>query len=581
MRRSSHRCLLKSRSSRGVLCLLDLRAWALLCTAIPTGAQAAPASDSTPETTAKDAPAPEAPANEGVTTEAGIKDAPASEQETSEAPAPQAEKKESAAGEAAPAESPRTLRVEVRREIEDGVEYEVRREWYEDEVKDAPSSEVLDQLPEDVRNMLPPEVREQLSASNDDAGTTRVMIVRQDDEDEDEDEAEAKVTATLKDGLRIAVPAGNHDLWFHPGVAYWMISQNTRGTTFGAEDIDGKTRVRQQIRANFDMGWGPLRAFMQVQDARDWGFEQSTVSNDGNIDLHQGFVAVRGSSNDGTLGGNIRLGRQEIWVGTRRLFAERPWNTNGQSFDALRLRGHAGKVRADLWAAMLAKPDSFDVDDGISVRTYQTRGGYVGMGVIGWDPLPAVSVEAMTAWVAEDKSEGDLQGQRRLASPGLRVFGDPVEGLRYDVEGYVQWGREPAVNRDHFAWAAAGTLSYTLRKEFDPKFHVGYSIASGEACDGDPSLGETCNDAAEGTRDFFDFYRRRHGYQGIVDMALWRNIRDLEAGVQLQLERRVRVNVDYHYFQLQEPTGRWWKVPEDLVGAGWDPQNRSRNLGHE
>lgn len=459
----------------------------------------------------------------------------------------------------------RVRRVEVRREFKDGVEYEVRKEWYEEDGQPDTPDDVLGELPEDLRRML---------------------IIRREEEREEDSKGEAEqsaanVTADLDGGLKITVPAGAHEFWFHPGIGYWMIGQTTQGTTFGADAIDSRTRVRQQIRASFGMGWGPLRTFMQVQDARAWGFEASTVSNDANLDLHQGFVEVSGVKAGGALAGSVTLGRQEIWVGTRRLFAERPWNTNGQAFDALRLRGSAGKLRADMWAAMLAKPGSFAVDDGITVQNYQTRGGYVGMSVVGWDPLPEISVEAMTAWIAEDKSANDLVGQRRIASPGLRVFGAPIKGLKYDVEGYVQWGRAPGGNRDHFAWAAAGTVSYTLEKTMAPRFTVGYSIASGEACTGDPARGEPCSTTEEGTRDFFDFYRRRHGYQGINDMALFRNIRDLEAGVQLQVERRVRVNLDYHFFQLHEATGRWWKLPNDLVGAGWDPTNDANNLGHE
>ena len=503
-----------------------------------------------------------------------------------EAPTPKlTESKEGAPSENAPSEDAPSedappegaRRVEVRVEVKDGVEYELRREWYEEDTESGAVADSFDRLPEDVRRMLPPDLQDLESAD----GQHVVIIRREEEVEEEEDEDEAKITANLKDGLKISVPAGAHDLWFHPGVGYWIIAQNVQGMTFGAAAIDTRTRVRQQIRANFDMGWGPLRTFMQVQDARAWGFEDSTVSNDANLDLHQGFVQARGENASGSLGGSVTLGRQEIWVGTRRLFAERPWNTNGQAFDALRLRGHAGKFRADMWAAMLAKPDSFSVDDGVTVQQYQTRGGYVGMSVLGWDPLPAVSVEAMTAWIAEDKSEEDLRGQRRIASPGLRVFGTPIKGLHYDVEAYMQWGQQPAANRDHFAWAAAGTVSYTLDKAVKPRFLLGYTIASGEACTGDPALGEPCNSDAEGTRDFFDFYRRRHGYQGINDMALWRNIRDLEAGVQLQVERRVRLNLDYHFFQLQETTGRWWKLPDNLVGAGWDPTNDDHNLGHE
>ena len=450
-----------------------------------------------------------------------------------------------------PSQEARPVRVEVETRVVDGVEIRSRREWYA-----AP-----DPAPAVEPNAAGP--------SQDDAAA------------DDDGAATPRVTGSLKDGMRLEVPAGEHGFWLQPSVRYWLISQTRRNVTYGAQPEDGETKVRQQVRLGMRMGWGPLEVFGQVQDARDWGFEESTTSNDANVDLHQGYVRLNGASTKNSAKGEILLGRQEIWVGTRRLFAERPWNTVSQSFDALRMRGSIGSFRADLWAAMLARPRTFTIDDGISERAYRTRGSYVGMGVVGWDIRPEVSVEARTAWIAEDRSEEDVNQRRVIASPGLRIFGDPFPGLRYDVEGYVQTGQAPTADRRHFAWAAAGTLSYQLDQTTQPRFTVGYTIASGASCEGDSSAGDTCDDSNSATSDFFDFYRRRHGYQGIADQILWRNMRDLEVGTRLQLERRVRLDVDYHFFQLQEATGRWWKVPENLVGAGWDASNRERTLGHE
>ena len=62
---------------------------------------------------------------------------------------------------------------------------------------------------------------------------------------------------------------------------------------------------------------------------------------------------------------------------------------------------------------------------------------------------------------------------------------------------------------------------------------------------------------------------------------MFRNIRDLEVGVHLQPEARVKLALDYHYFQLHNPKGVWWRVPENVVGQGWDPDNDDNNLGHE
>ncbi|MGB1014800.1 MAG: hypothetical protein ACPG4T_11750, partial [Nannocystaceae bacterium] len=52
-------------------------------------------------------------------------------------------------------------------------------------------------------------------------------------------------------------------------------------------------------------------------------------------------------------------------------------------------------------------------------------------------------------------------------------------------------------------------------------------------------------------------------------------------GLGLAPHKVLKLNVDYHFFQLQQPQGRWWRVPDNLVAGGWSPNNQSRNLGHE
>ncbi len=363
-------------------------------------------------------------------------------------------------------------------------------------------------------------------------------------------------------------------LSFVPGLRYWVRGFGRQVTSFDASAPAHQYGIIHQARLHARASYGPVSAFVQLQDARTWGFEQSTTSNDANTDLHQGYFDLAGAT--GKLSGSLRLGRQEIIIGSRRLFAERPWNPNGQSFDALRLRGSSTVVELDVFAAMLAPPRTIEAQvDGEDV-SISTRGGYVGGAYLTIHAHPAIAIDAAMFWDYEGPTATDLNRDRRIISPGVRLHGQPVRGWNYELEGYYQAGAQ--FRLPHRAWALAALTSYEFDVDTRPTPYLGYTLASGQSCP--PSEDGTCA-LGERSTEFFDFYRRRHGYQGIADLALMRNIGDLETGVGLKPHSKLGLNVDYHLFHLQQPDGRWWRVPDNLVGAGFDPQNQARLLGQE
>lgn len=369
---------------------------------------------------------------------------------------------------------------------------------------------------------------------------------------------------------------------FTPGVHAFLRGEGRINPDFAADaGAENQAAVLERVRLQLLANWGPVSGFVQFQDARSWGFEGSTVSNEANTDLHQGWMELGGKKND--LSGFIRLGRQQINIGNQRLIGALGWAATARSFDTIMLHGQAGRFKLDLFGAMLQMPGQVSAPDPMDPMapdlTANTAGNQLVGLVFGADIHDAIKAELVGLYERADARNGALGFERNIANTGLRLFGEPVKGLKYDAEGNVQFGNNQT--RKHFAWAWAARVDYVYGKpKVKPGVHVGYAMASGEACTGDPSAGEACGNAQ--SREFFNFYPTNHMHYGFVDLLGWRNMRELEAGVMIAIPAVLKkLEVKYHFQQLNDPTGRWSNAGGASVGAGWDPTNTARTLGHQ
>jgi hypothetical protein len=66
-----------------------------------------------------------------------------------------------------------------------------------------------------------------------------------------------------------------------------------------------------------------------------------------------------------------------------------------------------------------------------------------------------------------------------------------------------------------------------------------------------------------------------------MDLVSASNTRTLTLRTWLRPDETVKISLDYNFFQLHHPDGKWTYNNGALVGRGWDPDNDQRNLGHE
>lgn len=347
-------------------------------------------------------------------------------------------------------------------------------------------------------------------------------------------------------------------------------------------DFDGSqgtdpTDVLQRVRLSLKATFRNLTGYVELQDARAWGFEASTVSNEANTDLHQGYLQLSGQ-----LGKNdyfLRAGRQEVNLGSKRMISNLGWAPNARSFDTLRGQLKTQRYTVDALAAILSPVASISVtDDSTDPPTQETidsRGSQLLSLHFAAHFHPAFNGELHLLKISQRPTAANPNLDREVFSPGARLLGKPLPGLQYELEGYLQTGN--VGERDHVAWAHATKLGYELvGVNGKPGAFVRFSMASGEPCE--PNADGECN--AEKSEEFFNFFPLNHAYYGLVDLFGWRNLRDWELGAQFRPSATTMLSVGYHYFQLQEPTGRWSSAGGATIAAA-NPDNDDRDLGHE
>ncbi|MCA9637836.1 MAG: alginate export family protein, partial [Myxococcales bacterium] len=362
-----------------------------------------------------------------------------------------------------------------------------------------------------------------------------------------------------------------------PSLEYYIRGQSRFNANLDPVSGDRRHDLVQRVRLGVLGAYGPVSAFVQMQDVRQWGFEPSTTSNDGNTDLHQGYLDVAGERGDRR--GYVRVGRQEINIGDGRFIANRNWNTQAQSFDALRLHGEAGRFTGDAAVFMLAPPRDFTVadpgGDPALDQTIHTRGTYAGFVNLNGKFHRAIEADLLALGASERPTPAAPTNNRDIIMAGLRLHGEPLKGFIYDVQGYGQGGKNQGLR--HQAWAALAGVGYTADHRLRPGTLIRYAYATGQACTGDPSTG--CNNTT--STEFYRFYGLRHAYYGLMDQVALSNLRELEAQAFMTPHETLSLNLSYHFFQLDQASGRWQNGPDQNVGRVFDPTNTDRNLGQE
>jgi len=194
------------------------------------------------------------------------------------------------------------------------------------------------------------------------------------------------------------------------------------------EDID---LFLERIRINLTFTLNDqIEVFFQPQDQRAWGDEVSVLSDETNLDVHQGFVLVKELLTPGL---SLKAGRQELSYGDQRLVSPLDWSNIGRAWDGAKLRYAPGDWWVEAFYTVIQEVQGAEDDNdfwGVYASLVSLKDHEFDAYVFG-------------RWFNGNNSVGepaaDVGNDRRDLTYGLRMKGK-MGGFDYTAEGMLQSG---------------------------------------------------------------------------------------------------------------------------------------------
>lgn len=319
-----------------------------------------------------------------------------------------------------------------------------------------------------------------------------------------------------------------------------------------------------------------LRVFIQLQDSRTFGAEGTTVGfanagvENSILDIHQGYFDVKKLFD---LPLTVRVGRQEITWGDHRVIGNFVWSNYGRVFDGGRFLWDTDTIHAEVIATTVDEDGYFGVDgsNNSDESMYAAQLAFKKL-------VPGALLELMYIHKNDqDASAGNATlaatGNSRVGDDGLpsnrpgvvihdigaRIDGKlpNLDAVDYTLEAHGQFGDYGGMTQQ--AWAFAGRAGYTCKEvAWKPRFGVEYDFASGD------------DDSTDSKHETFDnLYPTNHwqGNYGFIDLLSWQNIHDFRGNIKVSPTSKMTVQVDYHYYLLDEEEDGWYLANGSLATA--------------
>ncbi|NUO07447.1 MAG: alginate export family protein [Candidatus Brocadia sp.] len=326
-----------------------------------------------------------------------------------------------------------------------------------------------------------------------------------------------------------------------------------------------------------------LRVFIQLQDARVFGAEGTTVgfANPGFensiFDVHQGYFDLRKLFD---LPLTVRVGRQEIIWGDHRVIGNFVWSNVGRVFDGGRFMWDTDTIHAEAFAVKVDE-DGYFATDGSDSSDETAYAAQLGLKKL----VPGALLELMYIHKNDQDTLANVATASGYAVPGdgpieIHDIGARIDGkipnldaIDYTVEAHGQFGKYGDQNQK--AWAFAGRAGYTFKDlAWKPRFGFEYDYASGD------------DDQDDNDHETFDnLYPTNHwqGNYGFVDLLSWQNMHDIRWNVKVVPTNKLTVQVDYHWYLLAQEEDGWYLANGALAtprpGTGYDDD--SNDLAQE
>ncbi len=320
---------------------------------------------------------------------------------------------------------------------------------------------------------------------------------------------------------------GNPYLYLSLGLECRIEYEYDDNWMFGAGPQDHHGYVMNRVMPHFDFHAGDyFRLFSEFEfDYEDWrnGGPRPYIDEDRG-DIHQAFVEM-GPHASRPHGMSLRVGRQEIVLGSGRLFDNNEGPNVKLSFDGVRAIAESAHVRLDLFAV---KPvgNILGWFDDVPNHAQSAWGSYLTV------PTPIVSRgQADLYYFGLDTkpatyNRGTADELRHTV--GTRVFRPMGKGLDYNWEANYQWG---SFGSDSIrAWSVSTETGFTFdRLRLHPRPLLRADVYSGDGNPANQALG-TFNPL---------FPRGAYFTPKVIPFLGPQNLIDLHPVVQFQLKTNV------------------------------------------
>jgi hypothetical protein len=312
---------------------------------------------------------------------------------------------------------------------------------------------------------------------------------------------------------------------------------NNQDYSSDKDDSDQKllTRIRVMMEADFCPNF---KAVARVIDAREFFSEIHPNTNEDALDLSLGYVDIK-APKDIPL--SLRIGRQELVYGDKRILANSEWSNYGRSFDAVKLSWKGEDKWIDLFWGNVVKAERYTFDD--SDKNTHLAGLYGSI-----TPQKSLTADAYLLYkytdAEETKGEDGKTGSQDIYTIGSRVKGK-LNAWDYNGEIAGQLGKYGT--DDVRAWALALAGGYTFDYEVKPRVGMELNHGSGDS------------DPTDGKHESFDIlYPANHYKYGYSDFFSLKNMTDLRLMASCQPTNQWQVTGDVHFFWLDTVKDAWY-----------------------
>lgn len=308
-----------------------------------------------------------------------------------------------------------------------------------------------------------------------------------------------------------------------------------------------------------------FRFFVEFIDAHHFDGDLPRLPIDENrSDLLNAFVDVKVAKiKDHPL--YVRVGRQEMLLGSQRLISPLDWANTRRTFEGVRVFRQGKKFDVDaFWLRpVVVDPTHFDVRDndrdfaGI-FTTYRPKKGQFA------DLYYLFLSDETPPLIRGDAAPTPFD----VHTIGSRWVGDRDGKFLWDIEGSMQFGSRGG--QDIFAGAITTGAGYHFKNlPWKPVFWAYYDYASG---DNNPNDGEF--------NTYNQLFPFGHYYLGWIDLVGRQNIHDINCHMHLYPNKWTSIWLQFHHFQLADTNDALFNaggvaLRRDGAGAS------GRNVGNE